>query len=82
METTRLLISKAVKGRIEYNDGEFAEVQTVGIEGIEEDLLLATIQIHRWDTQDTFEQFQRKFQVGMWLEIITTTEISILPRVH
>lgn len=82
METTRLLISKAVKGRIQYNDGEFAEVQTVGIEGIEENLLLATIQIHRWDTQDALEQFQRKFQVGMWLEIFTTTEISILPREH
>ena len=34
-----MVVRKRVEGRIEYNDGEFAEVQTVGIEGIEEKIL-------------------------------------------
>jgi hypothetical protein len=32
------------------DDGELAEIQTVGIEGIEKNLLLETIQMHRGDT--------------------------------
>ena len=71
-----MVISKKVKGEIDYNDGEFAEVQTCGIEGIEKDLLLGTIQIHREDTSDTSEEFQHRFPVGMWLDIVTTTEIA------
>ena len=71
-----MVISKKVKGEIDYNDGEFAEVQTCGIEGIEKDLLLGTIQIHREDTSDTPEEFQHRFPVGMWLDIVTTTEIT------
>ena len=35
----------------EYNDGEFAEVMTIGIEGIEEGFLLETIQINCCDTE-------------------------------
>jgi hypothetical protein len=35
MEKTRIVSHKRVQGEIEYNDGEFAEIQTVGIEGIE-----------------------------------------------
>jgi hypothetical protein len=50
MEKTRIVSHKRVQGEIEYNDGEFAEIQTVGIEGIEKDLLLETIQVHRGDT--------------------------------
>ena len=50
MEKTEMVIRKKVEGRVDYNDGEFAEVQTVGIEGIEQDLLLETIQIHADDT--------------------------------
>ena len=76
MEQTQMVVRKRVAGRIEYNDGEFAEVQTVGIEGIEEDLLLETIQIHREDTNDTPDEFQRRFPVGMWLDILTTTDIT------
>ena len=71
-----MVISKKVKGEIDYNDGEFAEVQTCGIEGIEKDLLLGTIQIHREDTSDTSEEFQHRFPVGMCLDIVTTTEIA------
>jgi hypothetical protein len=71
-----MLTSKRVEGRIEYNDGEFAEVQTIGIEGIEKNLLLETIQIHREDTQDTPEEFRHRFPVGVRLGILTTTEIT------
>jgi len=35
-----MLTSKRVECRVEYNDGEFAEIQTIGIEGIEKNLLL------------------------------------------
>jgi len=79
MEQTKMVVRKRVAGWIEYNDGEFAEVQTVGTEGIEEDLLLKTIQIHREDTNDTPDEFQRRFPVGMWLDILTTTDITAQP---
>jgi hypothetical protein len=46
----RSISRKRVHGEVEHNDGEFAEIQTVGIEGIEKDLLLETIQVHRCDT--------------------------------
>ena len=76
MEKTRMVLRKRVEGRIDYNDGEFAEVQTVGIEGIEQDLLLGTIQIHREDTNDTPDEFRRRFSLGMWLDILTITDIT------
>ena len=65
MEKIAMVTSKRVGGEVEYNDGEFAEVQTFGIEGIETDLLLETIQIHREDTEDTPEGFQSRFPIGM-----------------
>jgi hypothetical protein len=65
-----------VEGRVGYNDGEFAEAQIVGIEGIEKDFWLATIQIHREDTNDTPDEFQRRFPVDMWLDILTITDIT------
>lgn len=65
-----------VKGRVEYNDGDFAEVETFGTEGIDEGLLLDTIQLHREDTDDTCEEFQKRLPVGMWLDISTTIEVS------
>jgi hypothetical protein len=76
MERGRHFVRKSVEGEIQYNDGEFADVQTNGIEGIENDLILGTIQIHREDTDDTKSEFEHRFPVGMWLEIVTTTEIS------
>jgi hypothetical protein len=79
MEETQMVVRKKVEGRVDFNDGEFAEVQTVGIEGIELNLLLETIQIHREDTNDTPDEFQRRFPVGMWLDILTTTEITAQP---
>ena len=72
-------VRKRVEGEVQYNDGQFAEVQTNGIEGIEEDILLETIQIHREDTDDTESEFKHRFPVGMWLDILTTTEIFVQP---
>jgi len=48
-----MIITKKVAGEVDLNNGEFAEVQTIGIDGIEKDLLLDTFQIHREDTDDT-----------------------------
>ena len=76
MTKAHLVVCRAVEGVVDYNDGEFAEVQTVGIDGIETDLRLATIQVHREDTNDTPEEFQRRFPVGTWVDIRTTTEIT------
>ena len=73
-----MLTSKRVEGEVEYNDGEFAEVLTIGIEGIEQDLLLDTIQIHRCDTQDTPEDFKRRFPVGTRLSIVTSIDVTIV----
>ena len=70
-----MIITKKVAGEVHFNNGEFAEVQTIGVEGIEEDLLLDTLQLHREDTSDTPDQFRRRFSIGMWLNIITTTKI-------
>ena len=75
-----MLTSKRVEGKVDYNDGSFAEVFTYGIEGIEKNLLLETIQIHREDTEDTPEEFQQRFPVGTTLSILTTTEVTVLSR--
>jgi hypothetical protein len=73
-----IVFRKQVHGEVEFNDGEFAEVQTVGIDGIEKDLLLQTIQVHRCDTEYPCEQFQQKVLVGSWLTICTTIEVTNL----
>ena len=71
-----MLTSKQVEGQVEYNDGEFAEIQTIGIEGIEKDIWLDTVQIHRVDTENTPDEFQRRFPVGVKLTVLTTTEVT------
>jgi hypothetical protein len=73
-----MVITKEVEGVVDYNDGEFAEVKTIGIEGIDEGLWLGTMQIHRPNTEDTPEEFRQRYPVGMLLEIVTTTEITPL----
>jgi hypothetical protein len=73
-----MLTRKRVEGEVENNDGEFAEVPTYGIEGIEKGLHLETIQIHREDTDDTPQQFQKRFPVGTTLSILTITEITAI----
>ena len=71
-----MLTRKRVEGEVKYNDGEFAEVLTFGIEGIEKHLALETIQIHCEDTEDTPEEFQQRFPVATTLSILTITEIT------
>ena len=43
-------VHKRLEGEVQYNDGQFAEVQTVGTEGLEQGLRLDTIQLHREDS--------------------------------
>jgi len=74
-----MVVRKRVAGVVEHNDGEFSVVQTVGIEEPEKGLLLEEVQFHREDTEDTPEEFERRFPVGMWLDITTTTEITLRP---
>lgn len=76
MTKTKMVIRKRVEGEVLYNDGDFTEIQTYGVEGIEKDLLLETIQTHREDTSDTLEEFQRRFPIGMCLDITTIIEIT------
>ena len=71
-----MIIRKQVAGEVEYNEGEFAEIQTVGTEGIDKDLFLDRFQIDRSDTRDTPKAFKRRLPVGMWLDITTTIEVS------
>ena len=75
-----MIITKKVAGEVDLNDGEFAEVQTMGVEGREKNLLLGAFQIHREDTADTPDQFRRRLSIGMRLDITTT--IKIIPSRH
>ena len=68
-------VRKRLAGEVQYNDGQFAEIQTVGTEGLEKNLLLDTIQLHREDTDDTPREFERRFPVGMRLDLWTTIEV-------
>src|SRR5436305_11235224 len=77
-EGGQVIVTKRVEGEVQFNDGGFAEVQTYGIEGIEKDLLLQTVQIHREDTDNTGDEFQKRCSVGTVLEITTTTEFTKL----
>ena len=70
-----MFTSKRVEGQVEYNNGEFAEVVTIGVEGIEKGLWLDTIHIDSCDTKDTADQFRDRFPVGASLCIQTTIEI-------
>jgi hypothetical protein len=70
-----MIIRKKVKGHIEHNDGEYAEIQTVGIIGYEKDLLLGTIQVHRGDTDHSCAEFQDKLRIGSWVNICTSIEV-------
>jgi hypothetical protein len=74
------IIRKLVLGSVEYNDGEFAEIQTSGKEGADEGILLEIIQAHREDTCDTSEEFQRRFPVGARANIVMITEITVRSR--
>jgi hypothetical protein len=77
VEGGQVIVTKRVEGEVQFNDGEFAKVQTYGIEGIEKDLLLQTVHIHREDTDNTSDEFQKRFSVGTVLDITKTTEFTI-----
>ena len=69
-----------MEGQVEYNNGEFAEVVTIGVEGIEKGLWSDSIQISSCDTKETAEQFRDRFPVGARLRILTITEITRMPK--
>jgi hypothetical protein len=75
-----MLTSKRVEGEVNYNDGSFGEVLIHGIEGIDKNLPLETIQLYIEDTDDTREQFQQRFSVDSRVSILTTTEVTVLSR--
>jgi len=61
-----------------HDDGELAEIQTVGIKGVEKNLLLETIQMHRGDNSYSCEQFQDKLPVGTRMDICATIDVTTL----
>ena len=60
-----MTMTKKVEGEVDYNDGEFAELKTIGIEGIENGLWLGTMTIQRDITEETVEAFLQRYPVGM-----------------
>jgi hypothetical protein len=76
MEKKQMVSCKRVEGEVQNNDGEFAEIQTIGMDGIEKNLLVETIQIHRCDTTNTPEEFQRRFPMGLRLCILMSIAIT------
>lgn len=71
-----MIIRKRIDGEVQYNDGDFAEIMTIGIEETEEGLWLDAFQIHKCETENTPEEFQNRFPVGMRLSILTITELT------
>ena len=71
-----MVIRKRVEGEVHYNDGWFAELFTYGTEGIDEGIEQEMIQLHCQDTEDTPEEFQHRFPVGMMLTILTITQVA------
>jgi hypothetical protein len=69
-----MIALKKMGGEVLYNDGKFAEIQTHGIEGPEEGLLLEILQAHIEDTTDTPEEFRQRFPVQKRLIVTTITE--------
>jgi hypothetical protein len=69
MNTNGVLFQRDKQGQVEFNDGDFAEVQLyveldagMGYEGI-------AIQIHREDTDLERDEFSRRFAAGCWIKI-------------
>lgn len=62
-----MIVTKKVEGEVDYNDGEFAEVRTIGIEEIKNGHWLGTMQIHRANTEYTPDEFRQRYPVGMRL---------------
>jgi len=80
MESTIAVNKKRVFGKVEFNDGWFAEIQTFGIEGVEKNILLDIIQVHPEEMTLSEQQFRQEFGVGSMLDITTITELRRLKR--
>ena len=62
---------------VAFNDGDYAEVDINGVEGVEKGLWLDTMQISVLDAGGISpKEFRKKFPVGMLLDISTATEIT------
>jgi hypothetical protein len=72
----KMIIRKSVAGHVIYNDGDLAEIELVGVEGVEKNLVLDTMQVSIYETTDTKEQFLRRFPADMWLNMTLTTGIT------
>ena len=83
MSETQFVLSK-VRGLVVHNDGQFAEVELGGIEGIEENIFLTTIQLHVEHTQMTEEEFRNRFPVGasMTIRTVRTVLLDTIKRVQ
>jgi hypothetical protein len=80
MSKIQLTIRKRVEGQVQCNQGDFAEIVTHGISGIDTGLIVETIQISRYDTSDGTKEFRRKFRVGTLLDIMTTVDFRSTSR--
>jgi hypothetical protein len=76
LEEKTMVNTQQVLGQVQYNDGEVAEIQTWGLDGMHTGLPLERIQQERDDTDDEAEDFQHKVRVGALLDITTTVEIK------
>lgn len=76
MNDQKVTITKETLGKVEFNDGEFAEIEKIGVEGIEACLLLDRIQIDRSDTSYSRRKFRRIFPAGTLLDVSTTIEVK------
>jgi hypothetical protein len=76
MKRVSVTVIKKTLGMIEHNDGEFVEVQNIGIEGIETGLHLDRVQIQRSDTEYNRRDFLRRFKVGGLLDVCTTLRVA------
>ena len=78
LETEALQLTSEMQryGQVTYNDGEFAEVQLIAMEGLESGLLLETIQLHREETDKSTADFLRELACGTRLHVSITTEVT------
>ena len=72
------IIERRELGRVSFNDGDFAELEISGTEGVEEGIFLETIQVSRDDTGQTVQDFLRSFIVGT--EFNVRRIVQIIPR--
>jgi hypothetical protein len=78
LKAEKLQVTSEVEryGQVTYNDGQFAEVQLIGMEGLESGLLLETIQLHREETDKSTADFLRELPCGTRLHVSITTEVT------